>query len=78
MGLTTLTWLRTMCSFATEGHVSLKGQNISTGRLYPSIPLANWLLDKNIITVLTLNSTLIGLPNELENLKEREEFSGTC
>ena len=30
----------------TQNDVSLKGRNISTDRLYTSIPLANWLYEK--------------------------------
>ena len=53
---------------ATEHDVSLKGRNISTDRLYTSIPLANWLLDRNITTVGTLNSNRIGFPDEIIDL----------
>ena len=62
----------------TEKDTSLQGRNISTDRLYTSIPLANWLLDKNITTVGTLNTNRIGLPNELKDTRCREEFSVTC
>ena len=63
---------------ATETDVSLKGQNISTDRLYTNIPLADWLFDRNITTVGTLNSNRMGIPDELKNPKEREEFGITC
>ena len=34
----------------TEKDISLKGRNISTDRLYTSIPFANWLLERDITT----------------------------
>ena len=42
------------------------------------MPLANWVLERNITTVGTSNSTRIGFSDELKNLREREEFSLTC
>ena len=62
----------------TEKDTSLQGRNISTERLYTSIPLANWLLDRNITTVGTLTTNRIGLPNELKDTRCREECSVTC
>ena len=62
----------------TEKDTCLQGRNISTDRLYTSIPLANWLLDRNITRVGTLNTNRIGLPNELKDTRCREEFSVTC
>ena len=58
--------------------MSLKGRNISTGRLYTSIALANWLLENNITTVGTLNTTRIGVPDELKKAEGRDDFSATC
>ena len=34
----------------TEKDISLKGRNISIDRLYTSIPLAKWLLERDITT----------------------------
>ena len=62
----------------TEKDTCLQGRNISTDRLYTSISLANWLLDRNITTVGTLNTNRIGLPNELKDTRCHEEFSVTC
>ena len=62
----------------TKQNVSLKGRNISTDRLYTSIALANWLLENNISTVRTLNTTRIGVPDELKKAEGRDEFSATC
>lgn len=52
----------------------MKGRNISMDRLYTSISTVRWLLSKDITTVGTLQSNRLGLPDELKNPKEREEF----
>ena len=57
-----------------EKDTSLKGCNISTDRLYTSVPPAKWLLDRNITTVGTLNTVRIGIPDELKDTKCRENF----
>ena len=62
----------------TKRNVSLKGRNISTDRLHTSIALANWLLENNIKTVGTLNTTRTGVPDELKKAEGRDEFSGAC
>ena len=60
-----------------EKDTSLKGRNISTDRLYTSVPLAKWLLDHDITTVGTFNTVRIGIPDELKDAKCRENFSVT-
>ena len=47
-------------------------------RLYRSISLANWLLGRKITCVGILNHNSLGIPTELKNTSEREEFSVTC
>ena len=47
-------------------------------RLYRNISLANWLLGRKITCVGTLNHNRQGIPTELKNTSEREEFSVTC
>ena len=54
---------------------SLKGTNISMDRYYTSIPQAEWLHDKNITYIGTLNSNRKGLPKEIKETKGREENS---
>ena len=54
---------------------SLKGTNISMDRYYTSIPQAEWLYDKNITYIGTLNSNRKGLPKEIKETKGREENS---
>ena len=61
-----------------EKDTSFKGRNISTDRLYTSVPLAKWLLDRDITTVGTLNTVRIGIADELKDTKCREKFSLTC
>ena len=61
-----------------EKDASLLGRNISTDRLYTSISLANWLLEHGIITVGTLNTNWIRIPDEIKQTKDRVEFSATC
>ena len=56
---------------------NLKGRNISMDRLYTSIPTANWLLSREITVVGTLQSNRLGLPDELKNPKDRDEFQST-
>ena len=46
-------------------------------RLYTSIPMANWLLSREITVVCTLQSNHLGLPDELKNPKDRDEFEST-
>ena len=54
---------------------SLKGTNISMDRYCTSIPLVEWLCDKNIACIGTLNSNQKGLPKEIKETKGREENS---
>ena len=61
-----------------EKDESLLGRNILTDRLYTSISLANWLLERGITTVGTLNTNRIGIPDEIKQTKDPEEFSATC
>ena len=54
---------------------SLEGTNISMDCYYTSIPVAEWLYDKNITGIGTLNSNRKGLPKEIKETKGREENS---
>ena len=47
-----------------EKFVSLQGRNISMDRLYTSIPIAKWLLERNITCVGTLQTRRICIPEE--------------
>ena len=58
-----------------EQHDSLKGTNISMDRYCTSIPLVEWLCDKNIACIGTLNSNQKGLPKEIKETQCRGENS---
>ena len=55
-----------------ECHTNLVGRNISYDRLYTSIPMAQWLLDRGITSVGTLQSNRKGIPAEIKEIKDRE------
>lgn len=55
----------------------MHGRNISTDRLYTSVPLAKWLLERNITTVGTVQKGRQGIPQELFDVQGRENFSVT-
>ena len=59
-------------------YVDLQGRNISFDRLYTSVPLAQWLLSHNITCVGTLQSNRRGIPVEIKDVKDREQFSYLC
>ena len=46
--------------------------------LYTNISLANWIHGRKITCVGTLSHKRQGIPTELKNTSEREEFSVTC
>ena len=54
---------------------SLAGRNISFDRLYTSIPLAKWLLEKRITCIGTMQLNRKGIPDELKETKNRELLS---
>ena len=56
-------------------HSNLAGRNISFDRLYTSIPLDNWLLERIITTIGTLKSNRKGLPADMKSLQNRDEMS---
>ena len=71
----TLTVVKRNAEGYEEHGYSLKGTNISMDRYYTSIPQAEWLYDKNITYIGTLNSNRKGLPKEIKETKGREENS---
>ena len=58
-----------------QRYITLKGRNISFDRLYASLPLMNYLLEKDITAVGTLVSNRKGLPKEFVKTAGRREFS---
>ena len=58
-----------------EKHTSLSGKNISYDRLYTSISLAKWLLERNITIVGTLQASRKGIPKEVKQVGSRYSYS---
>ena len=48
------------------------GKNISYDRLYTSIPMVQWLLDRRITSVGTFQSNRKGIPAEVKEIKDRK------
>lgn len=55
----------------------MKDEKISMDRLYTSISTLNWLLARNIISVGALFSNRVGLPDELKDARNRDEFENS-
>ena len=47
-------------------------------RLYTSVEIASWLLQKNITIVGTVQKGRVGFPEEVFDTKNREVLSKTC
>ena len=62
----------------TKEQVRLDGRNISMGRLYTSAEIANWLLEKNITILCTVQIVRVGFPEEVFDTKNGEVLSKTC
>ena len=58
-----------------ECHTNLVGRNISYDRLYTSIAMAQWLLDRRITSVGILQSNRKAIPAEIKEIKDRETNS---
>lgn len=56
-------------------YVDLGGRNISMDRLYTSIELAQWLLERNITVVGTLMANKKGIPAAVKSVEGRENYS---
>ena len=69
----TLTLVKQIVEGYEQHGYSLKGTNISMDRYYTSIPLAEWLYDKNITCIGTLNSNRKGMPKEIKETKVKEQ-----
>ena len=54
---------------------SLAGGNITMGRLYTSFKTADWLLERKITTLGTMQSNRVGIPPEIKETKDREILS---
>ena len=71
----TLTFVKRIAEGYEQHGYSLKGTNISMDCCYKSIPPAEWLYEKNITFIGTLNSNRKGLPKEIKETKGKEENS---
>ena len=56
-------------------HQNLCGRNISMDRLYTSFQISEWLLDKKITMVGTMQQNRVGIPPELKTIDNRECLS---
>ena len=55
-----------------EKTTNLSGRNLSYDRLYTSIPLAQWLLERNITSIGTIQANRKGIPIEIKQVENRE------
>ena len=55
-----------------EYHTNLVARNILYDRLYTSIPMAQWLLDRENTSVGTLQSNRKAIPAEIREIKDRD------
>ena len=55
-----------------ECHTNLVARNILFDRLYTSIPMAQWLLDREKTSVGTLQSNRKAIPAEIREIKDRD------
>ena len=55
-----------------ECHTNLVARNILYDRLYTSIPMAQWLLDREKTSVGTLQSNRKAIPAEIREIKDRD------
>ena len=62
----------------TKEQVRFDGRNISMDCLYTSVEIANWLLEKNIAIVSSVQKGRVGFPEEVFDTKIREVLSKTC
>ena len=61
-----------------EADQPILGRTISTNCFCTSIESTNWLLDRGIATVGTLQKGKSGMAFELFDTQNRENFSATC
>ena len=51
----------------------MRGLNLTIDRLYTSIPIAEWLIEKGITVTGTIQTNRKGLPQEMKTTDGREE-----
>ena len=52
---------------------NLSGRSLTFDRMYTSVTLANWLLEKNITTVGTFQTNRKGIPDEIKQIGDKEK-----
>ena len=62
----------------TKEQVRLDGRNFAMACLYTSVEIANWLLEKNITILGTVQIVRVGFPEEVFDTKNVEVLSKTC
>ena len=56
-------------------HTNLTGRNISMDRYFTSVPMSEWLLDRNVTLVGTMEESRVGIPHEIHAVGAREPKS---
>ena len=56
-------------------HQNLTGRNISMDRLYTSFEVANWLAERKITILGTIQTSRVGIPSEIKKLSNCEPLS---
>ena len=70
-------YIKNLVIWAKE-QVRIDERNISINRLYTIVEIANWLVEKNMTVVGTVQKGRVGFPEEVFDAKNREMLSKTC
>ena len=62
----------------TNSKLPLQGRNISLDRLYSSISIANWLLEKKITMIGTMMTNRHGIPDEIRMVRRGKVLAFPC
>ena len=58
-----------------SAHHSLQARNITMDRLYSSFEIAEWLHERKVTMVGTMQSNRVGIPASIKDTKDREDLS---
>lgn len=53
---------------------AIGGRNISFDRLYTSLPIAEWLLERRVTYLGTMQKNRKGIPNEIKEMQHRNNL----
>ena len=56
-------------------HHSLIGRNIAMNRLDTRLEIAEWLLDRKLSMLGTMQANQVGVPSEIKETRNREKLS---